>query len=80
MLWQTQRFDDFGVIFAGHGAHHAAGGGVGVFVGFDAAEAIQQIFRHQQEIGGLLQPPGQLVRVQLIKGVEGLELNARSAV
>ena len=79
-LRQVQGFDDFAVVFAGLRADHAAGGGIGVFMAFDAAEPVHQVFRDHQKIRRLLEASGQLIRVQLIDGVEGLELDARPTV
>ena len=49
-------------------------------MGLDAAELIHQVFRDHQEIRDTFQAPGQLVRIQLINGIEGLILNPGMAV
>ena len=76
MLRQAERLDDGGIVFAGLGGDHAAGGGVGVLVSFHAAELPEQILRHHQKVRHAVQPAGLLVRIELINGVEGLELDA----
>ena len=75
MLRQVQRPDDFPVVLPGSRADHPAGGGVGVLVAFHAAQPVHQVFRYQQKIRHALQPAGEFVRVQLVDGVERLELN-----
>ena len=80
MLRIAKRVNDFPVKRPGLGVHHAHGGGVSVFPGFDPAELVQQILRNHQQIGHALQPAGFLIGVELIDGIKGLELAAGMAV
>ena len=77
---ELERRKDDGVVFARFRADHAAGGGVGVLVGLHAAEPVHQILRDHQKVRHALEPPGELVRIELIDRVEGLELDAGAAV
>ena len=45
-----------------------------------SAEPVQQVFGHQQEIRHAREPPGLQVGVQLIHGIERLELDARAPI
>lgn len=47
---------------------------------FYAAKAVHQVFRDHEEIGNALQSSGYLVRIELIDGIEGLELDASMPV
>ena len=79
-LRQAECFDDRRIILPRLGAHHAAGRGVGIFMGFDAAEPVHQVFRYHQKVCHAAEPSAELVRIELIDGVEGLKLNAGTAI
>ena len=77
---QIQSRDDVRIVFSGFCADHAAGGGVGVFVALDAAEPIHQVFGDHQKVRCPLKLPGEIVSIQLVNRVEGLELNSGAAI
>ena len=77
---QAKLICDVPVKFPGHGVHKAGGAGVGVLVCLSPAEPPHQVHGHHQPARGPLQPPRQLVGIELVDGVEGLELYACAGV
>ena len=76
----AQLLKDGFVKFPGLGIDHAHGGGVGEFLRLGAAELVHQIFGNHQKIRDPFQPPCFLIGIELIDGIEGLELAAGMAV
>ena len=56
------------------------GGSIGVLSCFDTAEFPHEILRHHQHVGDTFQTTIDLLFIQLIDGVKGLELAAGMAV
>ena len=77
---ETKRGNNLRVKFSGFGADHTGRGCVGVLLGLDAAELPEEILRDHEKIRHAVQPPGQLVGIELIDAVERLELAAGSGI
>ena len=80
MSRKTQPGNQIFVEFQRTGIYHPHGGGIGKFLRLGAAKPIHEILRDHQNIRNTLQPSGRLVCIELINGIEGLELAAGAAV
>ena len=60
---KVERFYDLRIVFPRFRADHAAGGGIGVLVGFHPREPVQEVFRDHKEVRDAVQPPGFLIRI-----------------